>query len=178
MEMTTSSAHATQYGVHRFTVDIESTPKEFRTRYEQAVPTLPWEQVNDLVRRQAPWQEMINLLEAVSPSAFFIYSKIEVDPLMRLAGDQASCTSYLMGNHIIAERMFRYEPAVMLYVPLHTTIWGPVAGPAHFTFDQPSDQIGSFGVPEVKAVGVELDRKLAALLAQLEIRTPDALLTS
>jgi hypothetical protein len=176
--MTTSSAHVTQYGVHRLTVDIESTPKEFRTRYEQAVPALPWEEVNQLVRRQAPWQEMINLLEAASPSGFFIYFEIDVDSVMRLAGDQASCKAYLMGNHIIAERMFRHEPAVMLYVPLHTTIWGPVAGPAHFTFDQPSDQIGSFGVPEVKAVGVELDRKLAALLAHLEIRTPDALLSS
>jgi hypothetical protein len=83
-----------------------------------------------------------------------------------------------MGNHTIAERMFRYEPAVMLYAPLHTTIWGPVGGPANFTFDQPSDQFGSFGNPEVKAVGVELDRKLAALLSQLGVGVPDALLTS
>jgi hypothetical protein len=83
-----------------------------------------------------------------------------------------------MGNHTIAERMFRYEPAVMLYAPLHTTIWGSVGGPAHFTFDQPSDQFGSFGNPEVKAVGVELDRKLAALLAHLGVGVPDALRTS
>jgi len=55
--------------------------------------------------------------------------------LMSLAGDDASCTPYLMGNHIIAERMFRHEPAATLYAPLHTAIWGFVGGPAHFTFD-------------------------------------------
>jgi hypothetical protein len=176
--MTTSSAHAIQYGVRRWTVDTESTPSEFRARYEQAVPALPSERVNELVQRRAPWQEMIKLMENASPSGFFIYRKSDLDQLMSLAGDQASCTSYLMGNHTIAERMFRYEPAVMLYAPLHTTIWGPVGGPANFTFDQPSDQFASFGNPEVKAVGVELDRKLAALLSHLRVGVPDALLTS
>ena len=71
--------HATQYGLHRFTVDIESTPQEFRDRYELAVPALPMGQVNDLVRRQAPWQEMINLLETAKPSGIFIYFKLEFD---------------------------------------------------------------------------------------------------
>lgn len=44
------------------------------------------------------------------------------------------------------------------------------------TFDQPSDQFGSFGNVEVTAVGVELDRKLTALLFELGVRVPDALL--
>ena len=170
--------HATQYGVHRFTVDIEFTPQEFRDRYELAVPALRLDQVNDLARRQVPWQEMINLLETAKPSGIFIYFKLEFDREVGLAGDQASCTAYLTGNHIIAERMFRYEPAVMLHAPLHTTIWGPVGGPANFTFDQPSDQFGSLGNSEVKAVGVELDRKLGALLSHLGVEVPDAPLTS
>lgn len=42
---------------------------------------------------------------------------------MRLAGDTAKGTFYLMGNHTIAERMYRHHPAVMLYAPLHTMIW-------------------------------------------------------
>ena len=120
--MITSSVRATQYGVHRFTLDIECTPDEFRTRYEQAVPSVPTQQVNELVRRRAPWQEMINLIENASASGFLIYRRSELDPLMSLAGDHACCTAYLMGNETIAERMFRYEPAVMLYAPLHITI--------------------------------------------------------
>ena len=91
---------------------------------------------------------------------------------MSLAGDQASCTLHLMGNHTIAERMFRHEPAVMLYAPLHTVISGPVGGPVSFTFDQPSDQLGSFSNAEVEAVSVELDRKLAALLSHIGVGDP------
>lgn len=56
------------------------------------------------------------------------------------------CTRDLLphGNHTIAERMYRYDPAVMLYAPLHTMIWGSPDGATHFTFDRPSDQFGSF----------------------------------
>jgi hypothetical protein len=55
-----------------------------------------------------------------------------------------------MCNQTIAERMFRYDPAVLFYAPLRTAIWGEPEGPAHFTFDQPSNQ---------SSVGFELDRK-------------------
>lgn len=92
-------------------------------------------------------------------------------------GDQASGVAYLMGNHTIMERMFRYEPAILLYAPLHTVIWWNPGGPAYFSFDRPSDQLGSFGNPQVTTVGVELDRKLAAPLEHLRAPVPDALLT-
>ena len=81
---------------------------------------------------------------------------------MRLAGDTAKGTFYLMGNHTIAERMYRYEPAVMQYAPLQIMIWENPDGATHFTFDPPSDQFGSFGVPAVAAVGAELNQKLVA----------------
>lgn len=32
-------------------------------------------------------------------------------------------TQYLMGNHTIAERMFRHDPAVMLHAPLRTLLY-------------------------------------------------------
>jgi hypothetical protein len=36
-----------------------------------------------------------------------------------------------------------------------------------FTFDRPSDQVGSFGSAEIAAIGQELDVKLADLLDHL-----------
>ena len=83
-----------------------------------------------------------------------------------------------MGNVTIAERMFRHDPRAMLYAPLHTAIWEDEHGRAWFTADQPSTQFGSFGIPAVSAVGVELDRKLAALLDALDVEVPTALLSS
>lgn len=83
-----------------------------------------------------------------------------------------------MGNHTIMERMFCHEPAILLYAPLHTVIWGDPDGPAHFTFDKPSDQFASFANPDITAVGEELDHKMAALLEHLGVAVPDTLLTS
>ncbi len=122
-------ATSVRYHVERLTVEIDAAPAEFRARYEQAVPPLPEERMADLVRRHAPWAEMLAVVEEAAPFGFLIYNKIDADPLLRLAGDEAFCTSYLMGNHTIAERMFRYEPAVLLYAPLHTVIWGDLDGP-------------------------------------------------
>jgi uncharacterized protein (DUF302 family) len=94
---------------------------------------------------------------------------------MQLAGDDADCIAYLMGNHTIAEQMFRHDPRAMLYAPLHTVIWEDSAGQGWFTADQPSTQFDSFGIPEVATVGVELDRKLAALLEALGVDVPSSL---
>ena len=80
-----------------------------------------------------------------------------------------------MGNHILAERMYRYQPAVMLYAPLHTMIWQSPGGDTHFTFDRPSDQFSSFGTQQITQVGIELDQKLAALLAHLGLDVPSQL---
>ena len=175
--MSSTSVRTVHYSVNRLTVEFAATPQEFRSRYEQAVPPLPVEQVKALMERQAPWQEMLELITATAPLGFLIYHQVHGD-VMRLAGDKAFCVAYLMGNHTIAERMFRYEPAVLMYAPLRTAIWGDADGPAQFTFDKPSDQFRSFANPEITAVGVELDRKVAALLAHLGLDVPDVLLAS
>lgn len=176
--MVNSSVSSTHYGVTRLTIDVGSTVPEFRSKYEEAVPPVPADRVNELVAQQSPWQEMRELVDSVAPFGFLIYGMIDAEPVMRLAGDDGSCVTYLMGNHTIAEQMFRNEPSVMLYAPLHTAIWGGSDGEGHFTFDKPSDQFGSFENPAVATVGVELDRKLAALLDHLDVAVPEALLSS
>jgi hypothetical protein len=118
---------------------------------------------------------MTDLIDSTAPFGFLIYWKNDVRGVMRLAGDTAEGIFYLMGNHTIAERMYRYEPAVMLYAPLHTMIWEAPGGATRLTFDRPSDQFKSFEVPEVTAVGLELDRKLAALLDHLGLSVPGQL---
>jgi hypothetical protein len=60
----------------------------------------------------------------------------------------------------------------MLHAPLHTMIWESPHGATHFAFDRPSDQFGSFEMPAITAVGMELDQKLAALLDHLGLPVP------
>jgi hypothetical protein len=94
---------------------------------------------------------------------------------MRLAGDTGSCTTYLMGNHTVAQRMYTHDPAVALYAPLRTTIHEDRQGVTWFSIDQPSTRFASFGNPDITEVGLELDAKLADLLRFLDISAPLAL---
>ena len=71
--------------------------------------------------------------------------------------------------------MYRHDSRAMLYAPLHTVIWEDRGGQAWFAVDEPSTQFQSFGIPQVTAVGVDLDRKLAALLEALDVAVPPAL---
>jgi hypothetical protein len=175
--VTGDAVTAVKRDVVRFTIEVESTPQAFRARYERAVPPLPTAEIQALAARRGSWQEMLDLMARAAPLSFAIYNVIDADPLMGLAGDHAYCVSYLMGNHTIAERMFRYEPAILLYAPLRTAIWGDAQGPAHFSFDRPSDHFKSFGNPAITAVGLELDGKMATLLRHLDVAVPDGLVT-
>lgn len=165
------------YTATRLTVAVPGV-REFQRRYEQAVPFNPVRDVAYLVERGASWAEMLCLIADSAPHGFLIYWRNDVRPVMQLAGDQNDCIAYLMGNVTIAEQMFRHDPRAMLYAPLRTVIWEDGEGRAWFTVDQPSTQFGSFHIPRVSAVGVELDRKLAALLEALGVEVPMTLFAS
>lgn len=97
---------AVLYQVARLTLPVPGV-REFQARYEAAVPPLPVDAVDRLVATQAPWPDMIELIDKAARHGFLIYFRNDVHPVMTLAGDAADCVSYLMGNHTIAERMFR-----------------------------------------------------------------------
>jgi hypothetical protein len=61
--MITTTPAATSYSVNRLTVEVPASPEEFQQQYEQAVPPVPREQVEALVARDAPWSEMLELIE-------------------------------------------------------------------------------------------------------------------
>lgn len=174
--MTSTAINETSFTVRRLNMPVGDV-RAFQRRYEAALPDLPVAQVDALVKRRAPWSEMVELLDTTAPHGFVFYFKSDLHPLMLTAGDEADCLLYLMGNHTIAERMFRHDPRAMLYAPLRTVIWEDSTGGAWFTVDQPSTQFGSLGIPEVAEVGAELDRKLAALLEALDVGVPDPLRT-
>jgi len=76
-------------------------------------------------------------------------------------------TQYLMGNHTIAERMFRHDPSVMLHAPLRTLLYADPDGDTKLAVDQPSLLFASYDNPQVASVGRELDRLLAELITLL-----------
>jgi hypothetical protein len=110
-----------------------------------------------------------------APHDFILYWSHDFTSLMRLAGDRGRCVEFLMSNHTIAQKMYRYNPAILLYAPLRTAIVEDVDDATWFTVDQPSTRFGSFNTPQITKVGIELDHKLAALLEHLGAPVPTAL---
>jgi uncharacterized protein (DUF302 family) len=167
-----------RHEVNRLTISVDAGYDDFRRRYQEAAPTITNQQLGEFVRGGGNWPGMVDWVDQIAPHGFLIYAAIETDGMMQLAGHAARGTEYLMGNHTIAERMFRHDPAIMMHAPLRTYLWEHADQSVRFAVDQPSSQFASYGQPEIAEVGVELDRKLAALLEYLDAPVPKELLAS
>ena len=178
----TQSSHGSietiSHQVDRHTIQIDDSFEGFRTRYERAVPVFESERFDSLVERDVDWQTILDATAENAPHDFILYWSHDFTSLMGLAGDRGRCVEYLMGNHAIAQKMYRYNPAILLYAPLRTAIVEDADHATWFTFDQPSTRFGSFNTPQITKVGLELDHKLAALLEHLDAPAPTALTES
>jgi hypothetical protein len=160
------------HNVVRLEIEVKEAYDDFCRRYESAVPMWNRDRGVEFMRRKAPWSEVLADVAASAPYDFLIYWKMDLTPLMSLAGNTWRCTEYLMGNHIIAETMYRHDPAVGLYVPLRVAIYAGADGRTRFAIDQPSTALSSLGVDAITQVGIDLDRKLARLLDALGTEVP------
>ena len=155
--------------VNRLVVEVAGSFDEFRGRFEEAVPQIDPSAIPDFVGRRAPWDEVVAAAAEAAPHGFLIFWRLDTTPVMSLAGHTTRCTAYLMGNHTIAEQMYRHDPAVMLYVPLRTVIYAGPGDRAFFAADQPSTEVATFGLAPVTQVGTDLNRKLTNLLRTLDV---------
>jgi uncharacterized protein (DUF302 family) len=158
--------------VNRLSIPAEAPFDDFRARYEAAVPRFDPAAYQAL----ASWDDVLRATAEHAPHGFLLYGVVDAGATMRVAGHESRCVTYLMGNHTLAERMYRHNPAVMLYAPLRTAIHEDGAGTTWFSVDQPSTRFDSFGDPTIAVVGAELDAKLARLLEHLGVPVPVALM--
>jgi hypothetical protein len=167
---------AISYQAVRLDLAVRETYDDFRQRFEFAVPMWNRERAIELVERRASWPEVVSVT-ASTPHGFLLYWRLDVAPLMSLAGNTRRATEYLMGNHIIAETVYRHDPGVTLYVPLRCAIYESGQG-TKFSIEQPSANLSSLGRNDIAEVGVHLDRKLAKLLSSLQVEAPAVLTES
>ena len=165
---------AIPHGTVRLDIPIRQTYEDFRHQFESAVPMWNRERTIELMERKAPWSEIAADAKASAPHNFLLYWKLDLTPMMSLAGNTPRATEYLMGNHVVAETMYRYDPAVALYVPLRCAIYEADGG-TRFTIEQPSTTLSGLGREEITQVGIDLDRKLGRLLAALKVEVPAAI---
>jgi len=169
--MTTSGIRATEHPVRRLDVALPLPYDRAVRRYEELVPAA------DLARfgQLATWDAVLELAEINAPHGFMIYWRADVTAMMAGSPSGWKCTEYLMGNHTIAERMFRHDPAAMLYAPLRTLIYADPDGDTKLAVDQPSLLFHSYDNPDVEEVGCRLDYLLALLIINLGADLPSEL---
>jgi hypothetical protein len=161
--------------VNRLVIDAEDTFDDVRQRYESLVPTIDFAELvevigtGDLARVQQYTADH-------APNSFVNFWTLDPMPMMRLAGHQQRAITYMMGNNVIAETMFRHDPSIILYAPLRIAIYEDNVGRVYLSIDQPSSKFASFGDPRITEVGALLDAKVAELLRLMSLPVPPELI--
>jgi uncharacterized protein (DUF302 family) len=147
---------------------------DFRAAFEKAAPPFNPASVREIVERGGTWDDVVAAAAINAPNGLMVYATIDALPLLCLAGHTTKAVEYLLGNHTIAETMFRHDPRALLYAPLRVLVYADVDGNAVFSMDQPSAAFGSLGIDEVTKVGEDLDRKVGNLLRVIGIDAAEA----
>lgn len=166
----TTQPTAIDYPTRRLVVALPRPYDAARAHYETVVPEV------DLARfyQMTSWQATLELAEINAPHGFMRYYCSDITAAMAGSPCFWKATQYLMGNHAIAERMFRHDPSVMLHAPLRTLYADP-DGDTKLAVDQPSLLFASYDNPQVADVGRELDALLARRLRSGgDARQPEA----
>jgi Domain of unknown function DUF302 len=167
----TTHTTAIDHSSRRLVVALPAPYDEAREQYETLVPEV------DFARffQMASWQATLELAEINAPHGFMRYDRGDVTATMAGSTSLWKATQYLMGNHTIAERMFRHDPSVMLHAPLRTLLYADADGDTKFAVDQPSVLFASYHNPDIDTVGKELDALLVGLIELLGGEVPKQL---
>ena len=147
---------------------------DFQTAFEAAAPPYDPVPMQRIVESGGTWDEVRAKVAENAPNDLMVYAKIDAVPLLGVAGHDVKAVEYLLGNHVIAETMFRHDPMALLYAPLRVLVYSDPDGNAVFSMDQPSSAFGSLGIAEVTEVGLSLDRKVANLLRVIGVDPGEA----
>jgi uncharacterized protein (DUF302 family) len=167
---------ATPHAMVRLDIPTAMSFDDFRRAFEAAAPVFDLEGVEQLIARGGEWDDIQAAAERNAPNGLMVYASIDIGQVMAAAGHATKCVEFLLGNHVVAERLFRHDPATALYVPLRVVIQSDADDQAVFTLDRPSSVFAGWGNTEITAVGVELDHKVARLLQVITGRAPAVLL--
>lgn len=173
-DISSVATRTTRHEMTRLEFVIEADFEEFRGRFEAAVPPVDSTTMTTLFESGAPWSEMEATVAVLAPHDFLIYARLDATPFMNLAGHRVPVVEYLMGNHVIAERMFRHDPLTMLYAPLRVALYGDGSGRVVLAIDQPSTVFDGLDSSPISEVGRDLDAKLGRLLRHLGVLVPTA----
>ena len=135
---------------------------------EKAAPVVAPGLFKGLVEARASSQEIQTAVSlAQGDLQFMTLAKVSQGELTSLLGTPKKLTVYLIGNPVIANRMFERNRGAGLYAPLRASLYEDTSGNVHFSYDRPSTLLGSFKDAEIDVVAAMLDEKMAQLARRI-----------
>ena len=156
--------HQEKHDMTRVDIATGMAFDEFVAALEKAAPPFDRPAMQRIVAQGGNWDDVRAAVTKNAPNELMIYAKIDAAELLGVAGHRTRAIEYLIGNHVIAETMFRHDPKALLYAPLRMLVFSDADGNAIFTMDRPSIAFGSLGIAEITKTGEGLDRKVANML--------------
>jgi uncharacterized protein (DUF302 family) len=136
--------------------------------FERKVPAADPSVFAQLAASRASSSQIEQTVNAMTGDlGLMMLAKIDPGPLVSLLGKPKKLSTYLIGNPLLANRMYEQHPAVALYAPLRIAIYEDSSGTAHFTYERPSRSLEQFQNEEIEAVGGILDKRMDSLTAYL-----------
>jgi hypothetical protein len=159
------------HSVNRFVIEVDDTFDNVRHRFEELVPDIDFAVLAEIIKA-GDLDAVKRYTAERTPNSFANFWTFNPTAMMKLRGNSTRAVTYMVGNNVIAETMFRHDAGVMLYAPIRVAFYTDAEGRTFLSVDQPSTRFGSFGNPEIAAVGRFLDEKLAVVLGLLGVPVP------
>ncbi len=151
-------------------VEVISTKSFSETiaAFERRIPMADISVFARLVAAAANAREIENVVEGMAGDlGFLILAKLDQGPLVSLMGKKKKMTVYLIGNPVLANRMYERHPAIGVYAPLRVLVYEAHDGKTRVTYDRPSTLLEQFGDDQVRSVARTLDERMSRLTADL-----------
>lgn len=159
------------HSVNRFVIEVDDTFENVRRRFEELVPDIDLAVLTDIIKT-GDLAAVKRYTAGRTPNSFANFWSFNPTGMMKLRGNSTRAVTYMVGNNVIAETMFRHDAGVMLYAPIRVAFYTDAEDRTFLSVDQPSMHFDSFDNPEITAVGRLLDSKLAAVLGLLGVPVP------
>jgi uncharacterized protein (DUF302 family) len=176
--MTTSAQSAdfrtAPHSMNRVDVSTGMDFDQFLTAFEKAAPPVDPTRVKQIAESGGTWDDVKAAVAINAPNDLMVYWKFDIRQGLALAGHSFKAVEYLLGNHVIAETMFRHDTQALLYAPLRVLLYSDADANAVFAIDRPSAVFAGFGIPEITKVGEGLDQKVAKLLRIIGVNADQA----
>jgi hypothetical protein len=161
-------AGATRFEVERVDVPVSKSFAEAVSLLEHTVPEADVGTFNRLVATHATQREIESAIQPMAGELGLMnLAHLEQGPLVSLLGRPKKMTTFLIGNPVLANRMFERDPAIAAYAPVRFSIYEDSRATVHVLYDRPSTLLRQFHDEEVDAVASALDEKLSALAAKI-----------